>query len=175
MQNPSASSLPRKEKPPVRPRHSSNLAPFSPLSQTTPLLSHAAPRARSSSRPRSVCTPERPRREPPRHFRRARHPSSPCHCHVRTKVNSVYPPLSPFSMHSWTEALAAIPGHVAAGRGRSSPLCVVPIVDSGKPRPNALLAAFRSRHLTRHVPSRRVRGFACFMRVVWLASIIHFT
>jgi hypothetical protein len=74
-------------------------------------------------------------------------------------------------MHNWTEALAAIPDHVAAGCGRNSPLCIVPILDSGKPRPHALLDAFRSRRLTRHVPSRRVRGFACFMRVVWLASI----
>jgi hypothetical protein len=128
-----------------------------PLSQTAPLLSHIAPRARSSSRPRSVCTLERPCRASPRHPRASRHPSSPCHCHVRTEVNSIYPPLSPFSMHSWTEPLAAIPGHVAAGRGHSLPLCVVPILDSGKPC---------SRRLTHHVPSHRVRGFACFMQVV---------
>jgi hypothetical protein len=41
--------------------------------------------------------------------------------------------LSPFSMHSWTVPLATIPGHVATGRGRSSPLCVVPIIDSSEP------------------------------------------
>jgi hypothetical protein len=52
------------------------LKPGPSLSQTAPLLSHAAPRARSSSGPRSVCTPERPCRVPPRHPQRARHPSS---------------------------------------------------------------------------------------------------
>jgi hypothetical protein len=71
---------PMKGKPPVRPRHSSNLAPLSPLSQTVPLLSHAALRARSSPRPRSVYRPERTRRALPRHPRHARHPSSPRCC-----------------------------------------------------------------------------------------------